>query len=244
MIAVQSHTVDLGRKLRMTTKLSDDDIAAVEALPFEFKLMPARSAILYEGDRPERCCVVVSGLLCRSKSTEDGRRQYLSFHIPGDIPDLQSLHLNVMDHDLLALTDSKIAYVSHRDMHELSLDRPRIALALWRDTLIDASVFREWIMNVGRRDAAERLAHLICEVGWRMKAMGLGEVEHFEMPITQTDLADALGITSVHVNRVLQDLRGRGLLEFRSHVVTIKDAPGMMKLSGFDPLYLHQSAAY
>jgi CRP-like cAMP-binding protein len=244
VIAVQSHTVDLGRKLRMTTKLSDDDIAAVEALPFDLKVMRPRSGIVYEGDRPDCCRVVVSGMLCRSKSTEEGKRQYLSFHIPGDIPDLQSLHLNVMDHDILALTETRIALVSHRDMHKLSLDRPRVALALWRDTLIDASVFREWILNVGRRDAPERLAHLICEVGWRMKAMGLGEVEHFEMPINQTDLADALGITSVHVNRVLQDLRRRELLEFKAHVVTIKDGPGMMKLSGFDPQYLHQSVAY
>lgn len=229
------------RRLRMNSVLSDEDIGAIHELPFIVKEFRGRTPISREGDRPAHTCLVVSGLLCRAKMTHDGRRQLLSFHIAGDIPDLQSLHLPVMDHDLIALSEAKVAFIAHEPLRRISRERPDIAEALWRETLVDASVFREWIMNVGRRAATQRMMHLLFEVGCRMQTMGLGEIGSFHMPITQLELADALGLTPIHVNRVLQDLRKEGLLDFKRSLVTINDVERVAELSDFDPLYLHQS---
>src|SRR4051812_38400047 len=186
-------------RLQVNSMLSVDEISAINGLPFIVKELPARTPIAREGDRPMHSCLVASGLVCRAKNTQDGRRQLLSFHISGDIPDLQSLHLRVMDHDLIALSAAKLAFIPHEALHRITAEHPKIAAALWRETLIDASVFREWILNVGRRGAAQRMMHLLYELGCRMKAMGLGEIGSFDMPITQLDLADALGLTPVHV---------------------------------------------
>jgi CRP-like cAMP-binding protein len=229
------------RKLRMNSVLSDEDVSAIYDLPFIVRELPARTAISREGDRPAHTCLVVSGLLCRAKMTHDGKRQLLSFHISGDIPDLQSLHLPVMDHDLIALSDAKVAFIAHEPLRLICRERPELAEALWRETLIDASVFREWIMNVGRRDATQRMMHLLFEVGCRMQTMGLGEIGSFHMPITQNELADALGLTPIHVNRVLQNLRQDGVLDFKRSLVTISNVDRVAELSDFDPLYLHQS---
>jgi len=235
------HAEQMVRKLRMNSALLDEDVAAIYDLPFILKEVRLRTTISREGDRPSHACLVVSGLMCRAKITQDGRRQLLSFHISGDIPDLQSLHLPVMDHDLIALSDAKVAFIPHEALRRISRERPQLAEALWRDTLIDGSVFREWIVNVGRRTATKRMVHLLFEVGCRMKAMGLGEIGSFHMPIRQTELADALGLTPVHVNRVLQDLRKDGLLDFKRSLVTMNDVARVAELSDFDPLYLHQS---
>jgi CRP-like cAMP-binding protein len=228
----------------MTCELSDEDERALHSLPFHIKDYAARTPISRERDRLSQSCLIVSGLICRAKMTGEGRRQLLSFHIPGDIPDLQSLHLEVMDHDLIALSDARVALIAHEDIRRLTRGQPDIAAALWRETLIDASVFREWIVNVGRRGAAQRMMHLLYEVGFRLKAMGLGEIGSFHMPITQTDLADALGLTPVHVNRVLQGLRKDGLLDFRRCTVTMNDVDRVAAMSAFDPLYLHYNGVY
>ena len=233
----------LVRRLRLTCELSDADVRALHSLPFHIKDFPARTPINRERDRLSHSCLVVSGLLCRAKMAGDGRRQLLSFHIPGDIPDLQSLHLEVMDHDLIALSDAQVALIAHDDIRRVTTEHPDLAAALWRDTLIDGSVFREWIVNVGRRDATQRMMHLLYEVGFRLKAMGLGEIGSFHMPITQVDLADALGLTPVHVNRVLQGLRKDGVLDFRRSIVTMNDVERVAAMSAFDPLYLHYESA-
>jgi CRP-like cAMP-binding protein len=230
----------LVRRLRLDSVLSDEGVSAIGSLPFHIKDFPARTAISREHDRPSQSCLIVSGLVCRAKVTDGGARQILSFHIPGDVPDLQSLHLEVMDHDLIALSDTRVAFIPHQELRRIARERPDIAEALWRETLIDASIFREWIVNVGRRDATQRMMHLLYEVGFRMKAMGLGDIGSFRMPITQIDLSDALGLSPVHVNRVLQSLRKEGLLDFKGSTVTIKDVNRVAAMSDFDPLYLHQ----
>ena len=233
----------LVRRLKLTCDLSDADVRALSSLPFHIKDYPARTPVSRERDRQSHACVIVNGLVCRAKMTGEGRRQLLSFHIPGDIPDLQSLHLEVMDHDLIALSDAKVALIAHDDIRRATSEQPDLAAALWRETLIDASVFREWIVNVGRRDATQRMMHLLFEVGLRLKAMGLGEIGSFHMPITQVDLADALGLTPVHVNRVLQGLRKDGVLDFRRSIVTMNDVERVAAMSAFDPLYLHYDSA-
>lgn len=228
------------RKLALSTSLNTDDVKALERLPMIVKEVGAHSAIVREGERPVQCCLVIDGFSCRSKTTDAGKRQILSIHIPGEIPDLQSLHLHIMDHDLTTLCRSVVGFISHEALRALTRERPLIAETLWRETLIDAAVFREWIVNVGRRSAVVRLAHLLAEIGSRLQNTGLAAGDRFELPMTQLDLADALGLTPVHVNRVVQELRHGGLLELRKHSVFLPDLPRLKELGDFDDLYLHQ----
>ena len=234
-------TEGLIRKLQITTALHAEDVRALERLPIHVKEVAAHTAIVRESERPAQCCLLVDGFICRSKTTDAGKRQILSIHISGDIPDLQSLHLHVMDHDMTTLSRCTVGFIGHEALRALTRERPIVAEALWRETLIDAAVFREWIVNVGRRAAVSRLAHLLAEIGTRLQVMHLSEGDRFELPMTQLDIADALGLTPVHVNRVVQELRRAGLLELRKHSVSLPDLPRLKELGDFDDLYLHQS---
>jgi CRP-like cAMP-binding protein len=234
-------TERLLRKLQLSTLLDADDVKAIERLPIMVKEVAAHNPIVREGERPVQCCLLIDGFLCRSKTTDAGKRQILSIHITGEIPDLQSLHLHVMDHDLTTLSRCTVGLIPHDALRMLTRERPTVAEALWRETLIDAAVFREWIVNVGRRAAVVRLAHLLAEIGTRLQAMDLAPGDRFELPMTQLDIADALGLTPVHVNRVVQELRREGLLELRKHSVSLPDLPRLKELGDFDDLYLHQS---
>jgi len=229
------------RKLRNNTNLDADDIEAIRALPVQIKQLPANTAVVREGDKPSQSCLMIDGYSVRAKTANEGRRQILSIHIAGDIPDLQSLYLHVMDHDFKTLSACTVAFISHDSLRALTRSRPLIAEALWRETLVDAAIFREWIVNVGRRQAPQRLAHLILEMRQRLAAIGRVGDGHYELPMTQNDLADALGLTPVHVNRVLQMLRADGLMDIRRNVVTLGDAEKLMEIGDFDDLYLHQA---
>ena len=181
-----------------------------------------------------------TGSPCAQRLTSGGRRQILSVHIAGDIPDLQSLHLHVLDHDLITLTPCRLGFIPHAALRALNRERPNIAEALWRDTLIDAAMFREWIINVGQRRAPERLAHLLLEIRERLRLVGRAEGDSFILPMTQDELSDALGLTSVHINRTLKQLRTDGLLSFHRNEVKILDNARFEELAQFDRLYLHQ----
>jgi len=231
------------RRLTVSTPLDAADLEAIARLPMIVKDLPAQAAIVREGERPSQCCLLIEGFACRSKTTDVGKRQILSIHIPGDIPDLQSLHLHVMDHDFTTLSVCKLGYIAHEVLRKITRERPLIAEALWRETLIDAAVFRECIVNVGRRPATSRMAHFLAEIGRRLEAIGLANADQFELPMTQIDMADALGLSPVHVNRVIQELRRSGVLELRKHAVSIRDLPRLMQIADFDDLYLHQSQA-
>jgi len=230
----------LVRKLQAANRLNDDDIAAIERLPIVVKHAEAHESIVREGDKTEHCCLLLDGFACRSKTTDEGKRQILSIQISGDMPDLQSLHLDVTDHDITTLSKCTLGFVSHEAMRDLTHERPHVADALWRDTLVEASVFLEWIVNVGRRSASRRMAHLIAELRARLSVVGLSTADTFELPMTQIDLADALGLTPVHVNRVIQELRKSGLIKLNRHVVSLGDAEALMQLGDFDESYLHQ----
>lgn len=236
------HLEPLIRKLRASTDIGDSDIAAITTLPIRITDVRANTAIAQEGERPGQCCLVIKGFAIRSKTTDTGKRQILSVHIPGDIPDLQTLHLGVMDHDFKTLSDCSLGFIPHEALRALIRARPLVAEALWRETLVDAAIFREWIVNVGRRAAHQRLAHFLLEMRRRLEKVGLASNGHFQLPMTQLDLADTVGLTPVHVNRVIQSLRQGNILEFRKYVVTLGDADHLMKLGEFDDLYLHQSA--
>jgi CRP-like cAMP-binding protein len=228
------------RKLDSITRLSEEEKAALSALPIKVRQVPADEIVVREGDRPSECCLVVEGFTCRFKLTGEGKRQIHAFHTPGDIPDLQSLHLRTMDHSLGTLTPCTLGFISHQDLRPLCRAHPAISDALWRDTLIDAAIFREWMTSIGRRDAKQRIAHVLCELLLRLDAVGLVQNNRFAFPITQAELADALGLSTVHVNRTLQELRGEGLITVREGAVEVLDRDGLEAAGDFDQSYLHQ----
>jgi CRP-like cAMP-binding protein len=230
-------------KLTASNILDEDDICAIKGLPIRSREVGSHKLILAEGDRPRECCLVGDGFAFRSKTTFDGLRQILSLHIPGEIPDLESLHLRLMDHDVVALMPCTLGFVSHESVRLLSRTRPNVAAALWRETLIDAAIFREWVVDLGRRSATARMAHLVVELYHRLKVIDRARDGIFELPITQTELADCLGLSTVHVNRVLQDLRRQGLLKVNRSEFHLLKQDELENISGFDPAYLHQNPA-
>jgi CRP-like cAMP-binding protein len=231
----------LVRRMRTTSGLTDDELSVLRDLPIVLKTFPPEQHIVRDGDRPSNCCLIVKGFGLRSKDTTGGGRQILSLHVPGDIPDLQSLHLQVMDHDLVTLTEATLGFISHIALRTLHRQRPDIAELFWRDTLIDAAIFREWIVNIGQRPAPSRLAHIMAELRERLLTIGLTDGRSFEMPLTQEQIGDALGITSIHANRVIKQLRSDGIVDINRGRVTILDEGKFEELADFDDRYMHQS---
>jgi len=227
------------RKLDAVLFLSEEERKAVLALPILVETVHADSDIVCEGDRPSRCCLLVEGFAATYKMTQGGTRQTMAFHIPGDVPDLQSLYLEVLDMSLGTLTDCKVGFIRHDAMNDLCESHYRVAKAFWRETLIHAAIFREWVLNVGRRDAYSALAHVLCEFVTRMRAVGLTDGNRCDFPLTQEELGDALGITTVHVNRTLMEIRGAGLISLKGGVLTVLDWEGLKAAGEFDPTYLH-----
>ncbi|MDB5422912.1 MAG: Crp/Fnr family transcriptional regulator [Phenylobacterium sp.] len=236
---LSSEHARLIRKLETISVLSDAERRALAGLPLRLKSFLENTDLTREGEAPTECCLVVEGLVCRYKVLGAGQRQILSLHLPGDIPDLQSLHLGVMDHTMGSLTAGRAAYLPHAAVRALTDRFPNITAAFWRDSLIDASVTREWLCGIGRRTAHQRIAHLICEVFVRSRALHLIEEKTFEFAITQAELGDALGLSTVHVNRVLQDLRRDELITWRGKSILVQDWERLCMAGDFDAGYLH-----
>jgi CRP-like cAMP-binding protein len=234
-----ANTDPLIRKLESIGDLSDEEKRAISNLPMRVSEVGGNEDVVCEGDVPSECCLLINGFMFRYKVLANGARQIISLHISGDIPDLQSFHIKRMDHSLATLIPSKVGYIAHSTLDKLVRDFPSIGTLFWQDTLIDAAIFREWIVNVGQRPALGRLAHLLCEMIVRLRAVGLVTDHMYQLPLMQTDLADALGISTVHTNRMLQELRSDGLIEFQGHRLTILDWPGLKEAAMFDPAYLH-----
>lgn len=227
------------RKLESRALLDDADRAAILALPYRLQLAERETYFVREGERPERSCLLLSGFAFRQKLTSEGTRQIISLHIPGDFVDLQGVLLNLSDHNVQALTRCQLAIVARSDIRALACARPTVGMAMWADTLIDASIFREWVVNVGRRDALTRIAHLLCEVARRMEAAGLADRLRYEMPMSQEQLADATGLTPVHVNRMLRDLDRSTLIVRTNRTIKVEDWEGLSELADFNENYLH-----
>ncbi len=229
----------LVRKLESISALCEDERLALQNLPMQVQDLRPDQDIVREGDRPSRSCLVLDGFAAIYKMTGDGKRQIMAFHSPGDIPDLQSLQLKVLDSSLGTLTACKVGFIQHEVLRDLCRRYPRINDALWRETLINAAIFREWMTNIGRRDAYNRIAHLFCEWIVRLRAVGLVRDRVCDFPMTQNELADATGISTVHVNRVLQELRGNGLITLKAGTLTILDWEQLKQAGDFDAAYLH-----
>ncbi len=218
--------------------LSVQERAALLALPMQVAQFDAYQDIVREGDRPSRCFAVLDGLVATYKSTQAGKRQVMAYHVPGDVPDLQSLHLKVLDNSISTVSPCRIGFVQHDAMRALFHVHPGLVDVFWRLTLIDAAIMREWMLNIGRRDEYARMAHLFCELITRLDVVGLSP-EQLTLPMTQPELADALGITPIHVNRTLRDLKAAELVTLRGRRLTVHDWEGLKSAAEFDPTYLH-----
>lgn len=227
------------RKLAQWRPIAQGDAGAVLALPYRLLSFRPHEYIVREGDAPKHSCLILSGFAFRQKSAGNGGRQILSIHMRGDLADLQNSLLGWADHSLQALTHVEVAMIPVDAVQELAFARPEIGRGLWYETLVEASIFREWTLNVGRRDARTRTAHLLCEFASRLRAAGLGEANHYELPMTQEQLADALSLTAVHINRTLKALENDGLIARRQRAVRIDDWSALARVGDFDGRYLH-----
>jgi CRP-like cAMP-binding protein len=239
MSEVAAPLAPLLRKLECWAFLNDEDREALLALPHILKTIEAHHYIVREGDKPTHSCLMLSGLSYRHKVVATGARQIVSIHMSGDIVDLQNSVLGTADHNVQVLTKSEVAFIPREAVLQLAFDRRAIGQALWYDTLVDGSIFREWIANVGRRDARTRIAHLLCEFALRLEAAGLGNHMEWELPMTQEQLADCTGLTPVHVNRMLQSLGKDGLISRTRRSVTVNDWKALAHTGDFESAYLH-----
>lgn len=233
----------LVQKLSYRGDLDAADRAAIAALPFDLKTVERHQFIARERERTTHSCLMLSGYSFRSKIVATGARQILAIHMMGEMVDLQNSMLKVADHSVQMLTCGQVAMIAREAIVELAFARPKVGQAMWMDTLVDGSVFREWITNVGRRDARTRIAHLLCEFSLRLKVAGLGVGGDYELPMTQEQLADATGLTSVHVNRTIKTLERDGLIERHNpRSIHIGDWRKLAEAGDFDSNYLHLHA--
>lgn len=226
-------------KLGRLARLDEADKAALLDLPFLVEPVRAHYHLVREGDRATHCCLLLDGYAHRHKIGPSGSRQIVSFHFTGDVLDIQHLLLPIADHDVQTFTPATVAWIPISALRAVTLARPAVGEALWRDSLVDASIFREWVLNVGQRDAKARVAHLLCEFAVRREAADLGSPTAFELPMSQDVIGDATGLSGAHVNRTLRALREAGVIDHRNRALAIADWRALCRVADFRPNYLH-----
>jgi CRP-like cAMP-binding protein len=225
--------------LELHSVLTEEDRQAILDLPYRLRTFESSSYLVSEGERPLHCAVMISGFSYRQKQTSGGQRQIVSLHIPGEALDFQHLFLEVADHSVQMLTRGEVALIAMRDLQNLVDTNPSVNRAISRRTLVEASIFREWVLNVGRRNARSRMAHLMCEFALRMRIAGLAGDHSYELPITQEQFADAVGLTTVHVNRTLRELEGAGFVQRSKRNIFIPSWKRLAEIADFNERYLH-----
>ena len=237
---LSTHGAALKFNLEAYCGLSSDDRDLIRrAASRTVRELPARQDLIREGDKPRGVNLVLDGWACRYKQLPNGRRQTVHFFIPGDLCDANVFILGEMDHSIASITPLRYAEIGPADFEALMARSAALTRALWLNELVNAAVAREWVANVGQRTAHERLAHLFCEMFLRLESLGLSEGNSCEWPLTQTDLADATGLTPVHVNRTLQDLRRRRLIETSARKLVVPDLQALKRVAMFNSSYLH-----
>ena len=226
------------KKLEVRDALSEQEKRALHESVGRTHDFAQQTDIVIDGSRPTESTLMLEGVSARYKVVADGGRQITGIHIAGDFVDLHSFLVKTMDHGVVALTPCRVALVPHQRLRDITEQFPHLARLLWLNTLIDAAIFREWIIGMGRRSATAQMAHWFCEMLVRHRVIGRNNGNAFPLPITQVELGDALGLSHVHVNRVLQDLRGEGLVTWREGWLTITDWDRLAQMAEFDPTYL------
>ena len=227
------------RKLERWEHLSDTDQDTLETISRSIIPVERHQNLIDEGEDPRVVFLLLEGWAIRYKVLPNGKRQIVAILLPGDLCDIHIFILDHMDHGIAMLTTGKVVKISKDAMLDIIDENPAIARALWWTTLVDEAVLREWLVNIGGRGAYERVAHLICELHVRMGNVGLVTDGEMSLPLTQSDLAEALGLTPVHVNRMLRQLRLDGLITFKSFRLKILDLDRLVEAAGFHPGYLH-----
>lgn len=224
---------------RRQDRLAEEDVLALEGTVDQVKKVPARQKLMREGQRVVSSTLLLEGFMCRYMDDRRGYRQLVAIHVPGDFVDLHGLPMERLDHDLATLTPCRVATWQNDVLENLALERPRLMRSMWFSTLLDAAMYREWIFRLGRLEAEGRIAHLMCELEARLEMVGLADDGRFALPLKQSDIAEACGLTGVHVNRVLRSMRERELLLFQGGEVTILDRRELCTVGQFDPAYLY-----
>lgn len=226
-------------KIRLRDDLGREEQKAItEAAQERITFAPNQDLVL-EGDRPVHSMLLTSGMACRYRLQSNGERQLLAIHLAGDFVDLHSFLIKEMDHSVGALTQCSVVTFPHERLVKVTERYPHLTRMLWLLTLVDGSSHREWLAGLGLRSASQRTAHLFCEIYTRLKVVGRASDLRFDLPITQAALADAIGISSVHINRVIQELRQQNLITWEGGVVTIKSWDALVAAGDFDDRYLH-----
>ncbi|MFL6861520.1 MAG: Crp/Fnr family transcriptional regulator, partial [Allosphingosinicella sp.] len=227
------------KKLRARDLVSAEEEQVLRDAIAEVRELPAGRVIVRAGTILSESTLLLDGFVCRYMDMADGQRQIMELHIAGDFIDLHGFLLKQLDHNVGSITDCRFALVPHDALRRISETQPHLARLLWFSTLLDAAIHREKILSIGRRSALGRIAHLLCELKVRLGLVGEVDGDTYALPLTQADIADATGLTSVHVNRMLRKLRDDNILTFRSGRVTIHDWERLKKIAEFDPTYLH-----
>jgi CRP-like cAMP-binding protein len=227
------------KKLRARDTISAEEEQAVRGLVAEVIEVQQDRTIVRHGEQLNQSMLLLSGWLARAKDLPSGQRQIAELHVAGDFADLHGFTLKRLDHDVISMTRCRIALVPHDRLKELTDKQPHLARVYWAMTNIDAAIQREWTLSLGRRSAIARMAHLLCELNVRLGIVGLSDNNSFDFPLTQVEFGECLGLTSVHVNRTLQELRRRELIEIQSRRVRIFDFEALKGVAEFDPAYLY-----
>lgn len=243
MTLVQTPTQALEAKLTRRDNLSDVERMALADLLEPTRASAAGSILVHPGESPARSTLLINGWVARFSVLRDGRRSFTQLSVAGDFIDLHSLLMKPMDHGVVALTDCVTAAAPHTRLVELSETHPHLTRLLWLDTVVDGAIHREWLHRLGTQNALGRTAHLLCELQARLALVGLAGPEGFDFPLTQIELADCLGLSAVHANRTLMELRRLGLIAWRPGHAKILDRTGLIELAEFDPRYLRLNSA-
>ena len=218
--------------------LNDSERQILEHLPHRRRSFHRNEEMVETHTRPKESCIVVKGLAARAVYLRNGARQLTGVHVPGDFVDLHAFLLKFMDHSVIALGECEVAFVPHEQLLRISQEHPHLTRLFWMSTVIDAAIHRAWLSCIGRRSPEQHIAHLFCEVYLRLETVGLARDLTFDFPVTQSEMADMLGLSVVHVNRTIQQLRGKGSVNWDGATVTISDFAQLVRFSEFDPTYL------
>ena len=225
-------------KLLRQGSLSAGEVGVLEAAAGRTATLPGNKDIVEEGSSPKESCLLIGGFAARYKQLQSGGRQITALHVPGDFVDLHSFLLQPMDHSIIALSDCKVVYFPHTALHQITEKHPGLTRMLWADTLRDGAIHREWLVAMGRLSAEQHTAHFLCELYLRLGAIGLVQDDSFALPLTQSTMADTMGLSHVHMNRALQALRAKQAVSFERGMVVIKNFEALAKFAEFDPTYL------
>ncbi len=231
-------TLWLANKLEQYDVLSDEERAVLARLPEREGEVPKGKDIVVEGSHPTHSTLLIEGFCARYTLLPNGKRQITAIHIPGDFVDLHSFLVKKMDHGVVCLTPCRIAEVPHQSLKLVTNEHPHLLRLLWLNTLVDGAIHRQWLVATGAQNAVSHMAHFICEMYVRLTSIGKAEQYRFHLPMTQTELGDALGLSGVHANRSLQELRGQGLVSWQGNNVEILDWSRLQEFGMFDPTYL------